>query len=106
MNSIKVTRGFSTLRLNRAIGAQAIILSVVLARSAAAESCYPPARPFVPNDPQAAREYSDLIRGDFELYIRDVQSYFRCLDEERARAFEEAHEVSQEYGRFLQTVGD
>jgi hypothetical protein len=33
----------------------------------------------VPNDVQAARDYADLIRRDFELYIRDIQSYFRCL---------------------------
>ena len=66
-----------------------------------ADSCLAPTRPFVPNGPQAAREYSDIIRRDFELYIRDIQSYFRCLEEERARAFEEAREVSEEYGRFL-----
>ena len=79
---------------------------MILPGIAAAASCYPPTRPFVPNDPQAAREYANLIRSDFELYIRDIQSYFRCLEEERARAFEEAREVSQEYGRFLQTVDE
>lgn len=72
---------------------------------AAAETCTAPPRPFVPSDPQAARDYADIIRNDFELYIRDIQSYFRCLEEERVRAFEEAREVSEEYGRFLQTVG-
>jgi hypothetical protein len=71
-----------------------------------AASCLAPPRPFVPNDSQAARDYADLIRGDFETYIQDIQSYFRCLDSERARAFEEAREVSEEYGRFLQLVGD
>ena len=35
-----------------------------------------------------------------------IQSYFRCLDSERGRAFEEAREVSEDYGRFLQLVGD
>tara|TARA_R110000744_G_scaffold28405_10_gene68519 strand:+ start:1355 stop:1594 length:240 start_codon:yes stop_codon:yes gene_type:complete len=79
---------------------------MVLPEIAAAASCYPPTKPFVPSDPQAVREYADLIRSDFELYIRDIQSYFRCLEEERARAFEEAREVSQEYGRFLKTVDE
>ncbi|MEM7668708.1 MAG: hypothetical protein AAF317_06095 [Pseudomonadota bacterium] len=74
--------------------------------SAAAETCLAPQRPFVPSDPQAVREYADIIRSDFELYIRDVQSYFRCLEEERARAFEEAREVSQEYGRFLAATAE
>jgi hypothetical protein len=50
------------------------------------------------------RTYADLIRVDFESYIADVQDYFRCLDEERARAFVEAREVSEEYGRFLDAL--
>ncbi|SFD22938.1 hypothetical protein SAMN04488094_12167, partial [Tropicimonas isoalkanivorans] len=52
------------------------------------------------------RDYAAIIRSDFENYIQDIQSYFRCLDSERARAFEEAREVSEDYGRFLQLVGD
>ena len=53
------------------------------------------------DNPKVATEFMDILRHDFELYFRDVQVYFRCLDEERARAFEEAREVSEEYGRFL-----
>ena len=60
--------------------------------------------PFVPDDPQIVLEYRDIIRKDFELYIRDIEQYFRCLDSERARAFEEAREVSAAYGRFLKLV--
>ena len=71
-----------------------------------AYSCLAPGRPFVPSDSQAARDYADIIRRDFEDYITDIQGYFRCLEVERARAFEEAREVSQEYDRFLQLVGD
>lgn len=71
-----------------------------------AESCLAPSRPFLPNDSQAAQDYVDIIWQDFEDYIRDIQGYFRCLDEERARAFEEARAVSEDYGRFLQLVGD
>ena len=69
-----------------------------------AETCLAPPRPFVPNDPNAAREYADLIRGDSETYISEVQNYFRCMEGERARAFEEAQEVSQEYGSFVQLI--
>jgi len=71
-----------------------------------AESCFAPSRPFVPSDSQAASDYADIIRRDFEVYITDIQDYFRCLEQERARAFEEAREVSQDYGRFLELVGD
>ena len=60
----------------------------------------------MPSDSEAARAYADLIRSDFELYIQDIQSYFRCLEVERARAFEEAREVSQDYGRFLELMGE
>jgi len=50
------------------------------------------------------RAYADLIRSDFETYIADVQDYFRCLDTERARAFHEAREVSDDYARFLNAL--
>jgi len=75
-----------------------ILVSVELAEAA---TCLAPVRPFVPNDPQAVTEYADIIRQDFEFYIQDIQDYFRCLDKERTRAFEEAHEVSQQYQLFL-----
>ena len=79
---------------------------ILLPGASSAESCLPPPRPFLPSDSRAARDYAGIIRGDFEDYIQDIQSYFRCLDSERARAFEEAREVSQDYGRFLQLVRD
>lgn len=71
-----------------------------------AASCLAPMRPYVPADSQAARDYADILRRDFETYIQEIQAYFRCLELERARAFEEAREVSEDYGRFLQLVGD
>ena len=70
-----------------------------------AETCLAPPRPFVPSDPADAREYADLIRSDFEVYLSDVERYLRCLDAERSRAFAEAREVTEEYGRFIETVG-
>ena len=84
-----------------------VLFALVLAPVAShAEACVPPTRPFLPSDSQAVRDYADIIRGDFEGYIQDIQSYFRCLDSERARAFEEAREVSEDYARFLQLAGD
>ena len=67
-------------------------------------TCTPPERPFLPQSEEDIRTYADLIRGDFEAYIADVQDYFRCLDEERARAFVEAREVSEDYSRFINAV--
>ncbi|WP_110280815.1 hypothetical protein [Loktanella sp. PT4BL] len=83
-----------------------MVLLICVPEPVLAASCLAPSRPFLPNDSQAARHYADIIRGDFEDYIQDIQSYFRCLDSERARAFEEAREVSEDYGRFLQLVRD
>ena len=93
-------------RLTCLLPLQALVLLICVSGPVLAESCFAPSRPFLPSDSQAARDYADIIRGDFEDYIQDIQSYFRCLDGERARAFEEAREVSEEYGRFLQLVGD
>jgi hypothetical protein len=83
-----------------------IIFCVQGAASASAATCIAPTRPFVPNDPDAAREYRDLIVQDFETYLSEIGAYFRCLDEERARAFAESNEVAQEYGRFIQATSD
>jgi hypothetical protein len=58
----------------------------------------------LPGSEEDIRAYADLIRQDFETYIADVQDYFRCIDEERARAFVEAQEVSEDYGRFIRIV--
>ncbi len=69
-----------------------------------ATACVPPERPFLPQSPEDVRSYAELIRADFESYITDVQEYFLCLDVERARAFAEAQEVSEDYGRFVKTV--
>ena len=85
---------------------RAIPILLVVPGTGFAESCLAPTRPFVPSDSKSMHDYRDIIRQDFEDYISDIQSYFRCLDGERARAFEEAREVSEDYGRFLQLVGD
>lgn len=80
------------------------LLINVLVVTGPAHACTPPERPFLPASREDMRIYADLIRGDFETYIADAQDYFRCIDEERARAFIEAREVSEEYGRFIEAV--
>lgn len=106
MHLIKKIRSLDALRLCVSASAHAILLVTCLVGEAFAASCLPPPKPFVPSDSEAARAYADLIRSDFELYIQDIQSYFRCLEVERARAFDEAREVSQDYGRFLELMGE
>ncbi|MEX5601121.1 hypothetical protein [Pseudophaeobacter sp. C1-32P7] len=69
-----------------------------------ASACIAPERPFLPERPEDVREYADLLRSDFEGYIADIQEYFRCLDTERQRAFQEAREVSEDYGRLVELL--
>jgi len=106
LTSIKENRGFRNLWLRGLLSLQALAMFILVPDVGSADSCLAPTRPYVPADSQAARDYADIIRRDFETYIQDIQAYFRCLELERARAFEEAREVSEDYGRFLQLVGD
>ena len=53
---------------------------------------------------EAADAYHDLINADYDAYFAAATAYISCLDDERARAFVEAREVSEEYGRFLDAV--
>ena len=85
---------------------QAMASLLLVPAASHAETCLAPSRPFLPSDLQAAKDYADIIRQDFEAYISGIQDHFHCLEQERARAFEEAREVSQDYGRFLELVGD
>lgn len=71
---------------------------------AAAADCIPPERPFLPQSQEDMRAYADLLRSDFEGYIADIQEYFRCLDAERQRAFQEAREVSEDYGKLVELL--
>ena len=71
---------------------------------AAAADCVPPERPFLPQSQEDMRAYADLLRADSESYIADIQEYFRCLDAERARALQEAREVSEDYGRLVELL--
>ena len=81
-----------------------VLLITVIVAVGPAHACTPPERPFLPASREDMRAYADLILGDFEAYFADVQDYFRCLDDERARAFVEAREVSEDYGRFVDVL--
>ena len=94
------------VRVTDLVGLQAMILLVCMPGAGVATACVAPYRPFLPDNSQATLDYADLIRTDFENYIEDIQRYFHCLEDERARAFAEARKVSEEYGRFLKLVGN
>ena len=72
--------------------------------AAHADTCFPPSRPYLPENIAAIREYAELVRQDFEAYISDVTGYFRCLDDERARAFQEAQDVTKDYQILMEAL--
>ena len=78
----------------------ALLMLAASPQDAVASPCIAPERPYLPQSRADMRLYADLLRADFETYIAEVKVYFRCLDAERARAFNEAREVSEAYGRF------
>ncbi|SDH00708.1 hypothetical protein SAMN04489759_11726 [Sulfitobacter delicatus] len=81
-----------------------IMSSIFPASGVQANTCFPPERPFVPAEIESAREYRELIYDDFQIYFEDFSAYLQCLDQERARAFQEGQEVSEEYRRFFDQV--
>ena len=93
-------------RLTCLMRLQAVAFLIGVPRPVLAASCCARARPFLASDSQAAQDYVDIIRRDFEGYIQDIQSDFRCLDGDRADALGKAREVSEDYGQFLQLVRD
>lgn len=84
----------------------AAVLAGLLCGPAPAQGfdCIAPVPPFVPSDPRDVQTYADLLRRDFETYIADFEAYMRCLDTERARAFQEGQAVVREYGRFQEVM--
>ena len=103
---IQESRGQTMTIGNSSLTGYFIIFLALTVTSASAETCFAPPRPFAPTDPALGRDFRDLIVEDFENYLSDITLYFRCLDDERARAFAESAEVAQEYGRFIQSTSE
>jgi len=97
---LKPEEGFA-LQMSRAPRLILATAALVAGTTGSAAACAPPQRPFLPQASGGRETYADLIRQDFETYFAEVQGYFRCLDEERNRAFVEAQEVSDDYAQFL-----
>ena len=76
----------------------------LVAQAVLAQTCLPPAPPFVPADLESIRIYADLLRRDMETYFGDAESYFRCQDVQRSEVFEEVRLASEAYGRGFETV--
>jgi hypothetical protein len=66
--------------------------------------CLPLTPPALPSDIRLMQEFAELLRDEFEQYLAEVTGYFRCFDDERARAWREAAEVTAQYGAFLEAL--
>ena len=69
-----------------------------------AQGCMAPAVPFMPADRADIRTYADILRADFESYFTQAQAHFRCLEQERSRAFVEAQDVTAAYAQMLEML--
>ena len=98
--------GLRSVRSTRWLWPQLWALLTFSVSASGASACLAPARPFVQNDPRVTREYAEFIRHEFEEYFAEEQKYFRCLDAERTRVFDEAREFNEEYAEFLRRVGN
>lgn len=81
-----------------------ILLIAMLLPTITNAICLATTRPYIPSDPVAAVAYADLIKADFETYLREAQEYFICVDDKRALTFLESSAVSESYAKFLEEV--
>ncbi|MCA2007079.1 hypothetical protein [Tritonibacter mobilis] len=83
-----------------------VLVCLSVGQAAVAQVCLRPIPPYVPEQVEDIRAYSDLLKQDMEAYFDDVQRYFRCIDTERGEVFAEAGRVTEEYGQVLDIVND
>jgi len=81
-----------------------VILMMALSTPGFAQGCMAPAVPFMPADRADIRTYADILRADFESYFTQAQAHFRCLEQERSRAFVEAQDVTAAYAQMLEVL--
>ena len=79
---------------------------MLVAQAALAQTCLPPAPPFVPADPEDIRVYADLLRRDMEAYFGNAERYFRCQDIQRSEVFDEVKQASVAYENILKIADD
>lgn len=51
-------------------------------------------------------EYRTEIAAEFEAYFSSITVHIACLDEERARAMDEARAATEAYARIITTIPD
>jgi hypothetical protein len=99
--------------LLRQVGAQRVAFAVAActligAASASAQSdvirCLPPEAPMTELPIDVLAEYRTEIAAEFEAYFSLITEHIACLDEERARALDEASAATEAYARLINTI--
>ncbi|AUH66816.1 hypothetical protein [Paracoccus zhejiangensis] len=81
-----------------ALGAICIVLP---ASCLAVEICIPPDHPIVPESDDLLVEYAEIIEEEFEIYFKEITTYFDCMDRSRHEAFLLAQRRTGAYQNFL-----
>ena len=62
--------------------------------------CLPPATPFAYDPPKDDPELREMIRDDYQTYIRDTETYLNCLNAESMRTRTEYDDVLKRYMQY------
>lgn len=66
--------------------------------------CLPPGAPMTELPVEVLAEYRTEIAAEFEAYFSSISAHIACLDEERARAMDEARAATEAYTRLINTI--
>jgi hypothetical protein len=66
--------------------------------------CLPPEAPMTELPLDVLAEYRTEIAAEFEAYFSSITEHIACLDEERARAMDEARAATEAYTRLINTI--
>jgi hypothetical protein len=64
----------------------------------------PPEAPMTELPVDVLAEYRTEIAAEFEAYFSSITEHIACLDEERARAMDEARAATETYTRLINTI--
>lgn len=98
---LRFTHISGALRVVSKAAACTLIGSVAAPAQPEVIRCQPPDAPMIALPVEVLAEYRTEIAAEFEAYFASVSVHIACLDEERARAMEEARSATEAYTRLL-----
>ena len=81
--------------------AWAMALAFAPAAVDAQVACLPPEEPY-PYDPSSLDpELRAIVNAQYETYVREIEDYINCLEDERGHAMRSAQEIVQRWIRYF-----